>query len=78
MQGEVYGLKILEAEPAEGMMEALKGLSSSGIEMVIVSHKTRTPYKGPAYDMHKAALEWLEEHHFFSLWTWMEQKSSNF
>ena len=66
LQGEVYGLRILEAEPAEGMLKALDELNQRGIRMVIVSHKTRTPYKGPAYDLHEAAWSWLEENGFFS------------
>jgi len=65
LQGEVYGLRILEAEPAEGMLKALGELHQRGIPMVLVSHKTRTPYKGPAYDLHQAAWSWLEKHNFF-------------
>ena len=66
LQGEVYGLRILEAEPAEGMLNALGELHQRGIPMVLVSHKTRTPYKGPAYDLHQAAWSWLEKHGFFA------------
>ena len=66
MQGEVYGLRILEAEPAQGMLEALGELQERGIQMILVSHKTRTPYKGPAYDLHQAAWSWLEKHDFFA------------
>ena len=66
LQGEVYGLRILEAEPAQGMLEALGELHERRIHMVLVSHKTRTPYKGPAYDLHQAAWSWLEKHGFFA------------
>jgi len=66
LQGEVYGLRILEAEPAEGMLQALDILQQRGIQMVLVSHKTRTPYKGPAYDLHRAAWNWLEKYGFFA------------
>ena len=66
LQGEVYGLRILEAQPAEGMLKALSELHQRGIPMVLVSHKTRTPYKGPAYDLHQAAWSWLEKHGFFT------------
>ena len=62
LQGEVYGLRILEAEPAEGMLKALAELHKRGIPMVLVSHKTTTPYKGPAYDLHQAALSWLNKY----------------
>ena len=66
LQGEAYGLRILEAEPAKGMLKALSELHQRGIPMVLVSHKTRTPYKGPAYDLHQAAWNWLEKHGFFT------------
>ena len=66
LQGEVYGLRILEAEPAEAMLKTLGELHQRGIPMVLVSHKTRTPYKGPAYDLHQAAWSWLEKHGFFA------------
>ena len=66
LQGEVYGLRILEAEPAEGMLDSLFKLHKSGCDMVLVSHKTKTPYKGPAYDLHKAAMSWLEQYGFFA------------
>ena len=66
LQGEVYGLRILEAEPAEGMLKALGELHQRGIPMVLVSHKTRSPYKGPAYDLHQAAWNWLEKYGFFA------------
>jgi len=66
LQGEAYGLRILEAEPAEGMLKALSELNQRGIPMVLVSHKTRTPYKGPGYDLHQAAWGWLEQRGFFA------------
>ena len=65
LQGEVYGRRILEAEPAEGMLNALKRLKKDGVQMRLVSHKTKTPYKGPKYDLHQAAWEWLDKHKFF-------------
>ena len=65
LQGEVYGLRILEAEPAEGMLETLTELHENGIPMVLVSHKTATPYKGPAYDLRQAAWSWLKQYKFF-------------
>ena len=66
LQGEVYGSRILDAEPAEGMLESLKDIKKRGIEMVIVSHKTLRPFKGPQYNLHEAALSWLKKYHFFS------------
>ena len=66
LQGEVYGPRIIEAQPADGMLQALGELNQRGVSMVLVSHKTKTPYKGPAYDLHKSALSWLEKYNFFA------------
>jgi len=66
LQGEVYGPRILDAEPAKGMLQALKQLCILNYPMVIVSHKTKTPYKGPEWNLHKSAMGWLEKHGFFS------------
>ena len=63
---EVYGLRVLDADPAEGMFNALINIKSIGIPMVLVSHKTRFPYKGPKFDLHKAAMDWLRKNSFFS------------
>jgi len=66
MQGEVYGARITEAESFPGVLPTLQQLSQSGLPMRIVSHKTRTPYQGPAYDLHQAARNWLTAQGFFS------------
>jgi hypothetical protein len=65
MQGEVYGVRINEARPFDGMLETLGSLKEASVEMCIVSHKTRTPYLGPNYDLHQAARDWLTKHGFF-------------
>ena len=67
LQGEVYGQKIIRAEPANGMLKTLHELNRRGIKTVIVSHKTKMPYKGPKYDLHEAAWNWLEHHGFFDV-----------
>ena len=64
MQGEVYGNRILEAGPFEGMHLALNRLSVLKLPMFIVSHKTRTPYLGEPWDLHAAAKGWLSLHGF--------------
>lgn len=66
LQGEVYGKRISEASQADGMYVALKEAKNNGIELFIISHKTKTPYKGPKYDLHHAALTWLEKNLFFN------------
>lgn len=65
IQGEVYGSRIQEAIPFEGMFETLKMLQSNDISLVLVSHKTRRPYLGPPLDLHEAAYKWLEKEGFF-------------
>ena len=66
MQGEVYGARINEAEAFTGMFPTLQMLTQTGISMRIVSHKTLTPYLGPAYDLHQAARNWLTIQGFFA------------
>ena len=41
LQGEVYGRRILEAKPAEGMLKTLTKLGRYGVQMKLVSHKQR-------------------------------------
>lgn len=62
LQGEVYGLRILEAEPAKGSIETLYKLMERGIDIVLVSHKTEVPYKGPRYNLREGARNWLKQH----------------
>jgi hypothetical protein len=64
IQGEVYGERIIEAEPYEGMFDTLHQLCSNNIPIYIISHKTRIPYLGPKRDLHAAAREWLHMHNF--------------
>lgn len=64
LQGEVYGGRILEAEPYPGMRAVLQGLCDRDIAMVVVSHKTRRPYLGKPWDLHSAARSWLTKQGF--------------
>jgi hypothetical protein len=66
LQGEVYGSRILEAEPYPGMLEAIGELTQRRIPMRIVSHKTRTPYIGDEIDLHASARSWLNLQGFFN------------
>ncbi|XGB40475.1 MAG: hypothetical protein LVT47_07655 [Cyanobacteria bacterium LVE1205-1] len=50
MQGEVYGDRITEAESFPAVLPTLQGLAQAGLAMRLVSHKTRTPYQGTAYE----------------------------
>jgi len=65
LQGFVYGVRIERAEPFDGVLDYLGYCRSSGIPVCIISHKTRHPYRGPRYDLHRSALAWLELRGFF-------------
>jgi hypothetical protein len=50
------------AEPFKGCIETLQGFKSAGFHMCIVSHRSRHPYAGPAYDLHAFARQWVQDH----------------
>jgi hypothetical protein len=64
MQGYVYGARMNEAEPADGVLEFFRECCARRVPVLIISHKTRRPYAGPDYDLHAAAQGWLREHGF--------------
>jgi hypothetical protein len=66
LQGEVYGQRMEEAEPFPGVMEFIDAARRCGIEIFIVSHKTRySNYDARKVDLREAALGWMETHGFF-------------
>jgi len=65
MQGTVYGPRLAEAAPFQGVLEFFRACRTAGLPVCIISHKTRTPFAGEPHDLHKAALDWLEAHAFF-------------
>jgi hypothetical protein len=62
MQGEVYGARMLEADPFPGVVDFFAWAGARGIALNIVSHKTRHPYLGPQYDLHAIARDWIRTH----------------
>ncbi len=66
LQGFVYGVGIEQAQPFPGVMDFLKCCKRRGIDMRIISHKTRHPVLGSKYDLRKAALQWLDTQGFFN------------
>ncbi len=66
MQGYVYGQRMGDVDPFPGVLEFLRACREQGIAAFIVSHKTRTPYAGPPYDLHAAALGWMEARGLFA------------
>ena len=63
---ERFGSSILRAPTFTRNDRCFIQLKSVGIKTVLVSHKTKHPYAGPKYDLHKSALSWLDKHKFFS------------
>jgi hypothetical protein len=66
LQGEVYGPRMGEAEPFPGVIEFIKDARRQGIELFIVSHKTRySNYDKLKVDLRAAALDWMGRNGFF-------------
>jgi len=66
LQGYIYGARMDLASPFPGVQDFMRAAAKAGCAIDIVSHKTRHPYRGEKYDLHKAALGWLEEQGFFT------------
>ena len=62
IQGYIYGARMADVKAFPGALECIASLKANGIPVVIISHKTRYPYKGKAYDLHAAAKKWLRVH----------------
>ena len=60
LQGYVYGTRLFDAYPFEGVKEFFSYCEEAKIEHCIVSHKTLHPYRGYPYDLHKSAYKWLK------------------
>jgi len=65
MQGYVYGQRMGDAAAFPGVLDFLRACRGQNVQVFIVSHKTRTPYLGPPYDLHAAALGWMEANGLF-------------
>ena len=61
LQGYVYGPGMSLAVPFEGALEFVRECGLAGVEVAIVSHRTRHPYAGPSYDLHSSARHWLAD-----------------
>ncbi len=66
LQGLAYGPRITEAEVFPGFERFLARCKSMAVEVVIVSHKTRVPYRGEPHDLHAAAYGFLESRGLYS------------
>ena len=61
LQGEVYGLRMREAELNPGAGGVLLFCRDRGIRVSIVSHKQQYPALGPRVDLREAAFSWLDQ-----------------
>lgn len=66
LQSEVYGARLLEAEPFPGVVDFFISCQIHDIRTIIISHKTRYPAVGKPFDLHRSAMDWLVRHGFFS------------
>ena len=65
LQASIYGPGIRKANPSPGVMTFLTGCKQRGLEVYIVSHKTRfATQDNGGVDLQKAAVRWLEENNF--------------
>jgi hypothetical protein len=62
LQAEAYGARLGEAVPFPGLIAFLEAARDLGFPVSIISHKTLYPARGPKYDLHRAARDWLERH----------------
>jgi len=60
LQGEIYGPLMPEARLFPGAAEFLSRAMGSGSECFVVSHRTRHPIAGQAYNLHQSARLWLQ------------------
>jgi hypothetical protein len=67
LQGYVYGPGMTQVETFPGVAACLRSLIEASVDVHIISHKTRTPYRGPAWDLRQAAQVWLEQQGFFDI-----------
>ena len=61
MQGYVYGARMSNARIHDGLINFMDEMSNLGVQLAIVSHKTKNPIVGHPYDLHKAASMWIQE-----------------
>jgi hypothetical protein len=74
LQGEAYGSRMLEALPFPGVKDTIARLILSGVEVRIISHKTRFPIVGVPFDLHGAARDWLEKEGFWTSLVGLQQE----
>ena len=61
IQGLVYGERLIDAEAYPGAIKAIECFQALGHRVHIISHKTKYPFIGEHYDLHAAALNWIDQ-----------------
>jgi hypothetical protein len=61
LQGYIYGLRMDLAQPYPGVAAFLAAAEARAVEVVLISHKTRHPYRGERHDLHAAARAFLAD-----------------
>ena len=64
LQGYVYGARMDLVAPYPDVTDFVEAAHAAGHALYVVSHKTRQPILGPAYDLHEAARGFLEANGF--------------
>ncbi len=64
LQGYVYGAKMLDADIFPGVINFFYKAKAFGIHCDIISHKTKYPFRGPQYDLHKVSRSFIEKNNF--------------
>jgi len=67
LQSEVYGRRILEADPFPGVRECFARCWAADMRVSVISHKDRFPALGEKTDLRAAARMWLEAKGFARL-----------
>ena len=64
LQGYVYGPGMAQARLYPGVVEFFDRCRREGVDVFIISHRTRHPFRGEQYDLHEAARAFLAAHGF--------------
>lgn len=59
LQGLVYGKQMIEAVAFPGVIGFFRFCTKNEIPVCIISHKTKYSKKGPRYDLHESAMQWI-------------------
>lgn len=62
IQGIVYGARMHEAILFDGADFFISEMLKKGHQLFVISHKTKHPFRGEQYDLHRAARAWARDH----------------